>query len=312
MEQVPFAVSADRLFPRMKLDSRSSFHRKLIVNAGVVTCTADALQRGNSSVARSRPVNTKTGRMLARPYPIVVMGRTRIRQLTAHACQPRIRQAACHSVSASLREKAGRRDDTARTLGTLLDGEGRERPSEREWRALVESIAAGDQLALRAFYDRTHRIVFTLTIRIVGDRESAEELTADVYHEVWRRAAKYDAAAGSVMAWTMNLARSRAIDRLRFDHRKKRFNPHPDAPAEASGDPCREALELRQRGQVLRAALRVLSSEEREVIETAFFSEMTYAEVADSLEQPLGTVKTRIRSGLAKLRIALASAGDGV
>ena len=196
-------------------------------------------------------------------------------------------------------------------MGTLLDGEGTERPSEREWQALVESIAAGNQPALRALYDRTHRIVFTLIMRIVGNRESAEELTADVYHEVWRRAAKYDAAAGSVMGWTMNLARSRAIDRLRFDHRKKRFSPHPDAPAEASGDPCSEALELNQRGQVLREALRVLTPEEREVIETAFFSEMTYAEVADSLEQSPGTVKTRIRSGLTKLRIALASAGEG-
>jgi RNA polymerase sigma-70 factor, ECF subfamily len=213
-------------------------------------------------------------------------------------------------VSGTLKLKAGLRDDTTRTLGTLLDSKVAERPPEREWRALVASVAAGDQPALRALYDRTHRIVFTLIMRIVGNRESAEELMADVYHEVWLRAAKYDAAAGSVIGWIMNLARSRAIDRVRFDHRKKRFSPHPGAPTEASGDPCSETVELKQRGKAVREALRVLTPEEREVIETAFFSEMTYAEVANSLGQPPGTVKTRIRSGLTKLRIALASAGE--
>ena len=211
---------------------------------------------------------------------------------------------------ATLKPRAGRRDSATRTLGTLLGREGAERPSEGEWRSLVESIAAGDQPALRALYDRTHRIVFTLTMRIIDNRESAEELTADVYHEVWRRAAKYDPAAGSVLGWIMNLARSRAIDRVRFDHRKKRFGSHADAPTEASGDPCSETLELKQREQAAREALRVLTPEEREVIETAFFSEMSYAEVANSLGQPPGTVKTRIRSGLTKLRIALASEGE--
>lgn len=190
-------------------------------------------------------------------------------------------------MSATLKAKAGRRDGTTRTLGTLLDNEGAERPSERAWRALVESVAAGDQPALRALYDRTHRIVFTLIMRIVDNRESAEELTADVYHEVWRRAAKYETASGSVVGWIMNLARSRAIDRVRFDHRKKRFGPHPDALTEASGDPCSETLELKQRRQAVREALRVLTPDEREAIETVFFSEMTYAEVANSLDQPL-------------------------
>lgn len=249
--------------------------------------------------------------MVGSLYPVAAPGRTCTRQRIATACQPGTRRAACQTVSASLKEKAGRRDGTTQTLGALLDRNHSERPSETEWRALVQSVAAGDQLALRALYDRTHRMVFTLVMRIVGNRESAEELTADVYHEIWRRASKYDAAAGSVMGWTMNLARSRAIDRVRFDHRKKRFSPYPDTPIEASGEPCSEALELKQRGQAVREALRVLTPEEREVIETAFFSEMTYAEVADLLEQPPGTVKTRIRSALSKLRLALASTGEG-
>ena len=198
-----------------------------------------------------------------------------------------------------------------RTLGTLLCSDRAGRPPETEWLALVESVAACDQSALRALYDRTHRVVFTLIVRIVANRESAEELTVDVYHEVWRRASNYDAAGGSVVGSIMNLARSRAIDRLRFDHRKKRFSPDPSAPTEALVDPGRDAVELEQRGQAVREALRVLTPAERQAIEAAFFSELTYAEVAQWLGQPHGTVKTRIRAGLAKLRVALASAGEG-
>lgn len=105
----------------------------------------------------------------------------------------------------------------------------------------------------------------------------------------------------------MNQARSRAIDRVRFDHRKKRVNPHGDEPLPAApaSDP-HEACDLAEQSRRLRDALTVLTPEERRVIETAFFSELTYDEVAARLHQPLGTVKTRIRSGLTKLRRALA------
>jgi RNA polymerase sigma-70 factor (ECF subfamily) len=177
--------------------------------------------------------------------------------------------------------------------------------SEKDWVGLVQSIAAGDQHALHALYERTHRIVFTLIVRITGNRETAEEVTVDVFHDVWRRASTYDAAGGSVLGWIMNQARSRAIDRVRFDQRKKRVNPHTDDPIVAPRGP-QEAYNLEERGRLLRSALTVLTPEERQVIETAFFSELTYDEVALRLNQPLGTVKTRIRSGLMKLRQALA------
>ena len=178
---------------------------------------------------------------------------------------------------------------------------------EKEWVGLVQSIAAGDQGALHALYERTHRIVFTLAVRITNNRETAEEVTLDVFHDVWRRASTYDAANGTVVGWIMNQARSRAIDRLRLELRKKRVNPDPDDPlsATAANDP-HETLERQELGSVLRNALTALTPQERLVIETAFFSELTYAEVAARLNQPLGTVKTRIRSGLGKLREALA------
>jgi RNA polymerase sigma-70 factor (ECF subfamily) len=196
------------------------------------------------------------------------------------------------------------------TLGDLLYAEkAKTVVSEKDWGELVRSIAAREQQALRALYDRTHRIVFTLIVRITNDRETAEELTLDVFHDVWRRAATYDPAGATVLGWIMNQARSRAIDRLRFEQRKKRVDPHPNHPLPtAPADEPHEALEARDRAHLLRQALTVLTPQERQVLETAFFSDLTYAEVSAQLNQPLGTVKTRARSGLAKLRHTLRKA----
>jgi RNA polymerase sigma-70 factor (ECF subfamily) len=192
------------------------------------------------------------------------------------------------------------------TLGDVLyAGPSKNLPSEKEWVALVQRVSAGDQLALHGLYERTHRVVFTLTMRLTGNRETAEELTLDVFHDVWRRASRYDPANGTVLGWIMNQARSRAIDRLRFEQRKKRL--HPGQPAEtADAVDGHDVLAFKQQCQALRAALSVLTAAERQAIEAAFFSEMTYAEVAARFKEPLGTVKTRIRSGLLKLRQALA------
>jgi RNA polymerase sigma-70 factor, ECF subfamily len=181
--------------------------------------------------------------------------------------------------------------------------------SENDWAALVQGVLAGDQLALHALYERSHRIVFTLIVRIVNNRQTAEEVTLDVFHDLWRRAATYDPAGGSVVGWIMNQARSRAIDRLRFEQRKKRVPSGADTPVSttADSDP-RAAFDLREQGRLLRDALSVLSPAERQTIEKAFFSEMTYDQVATALNEPLGTVKTRVRSGLSKLRRALGEA----
>jgi len=198
--------------------------------------------------------------------------------------------------------------DGSMTLGDLLYADKTHTPvPESDWVALVQSIAAGDLRALHALYQRTHRLVFTLIMRITANRETAEELTVDVFHDVWRRASTYDPDNGSVVGWVANQARSRAIDRLRFEQRKKRVNTHPHDPIEPSApvDPC-ASVELQQRARRLQDALRGLTPHERQAIESAFFAELTYAEVAQRLNEPLGTIKTRIRSGLQKLRDALA------
>jgi RNA polymerase sigma-70 factor (ECF subfamily) len=197
------------------------------------------------------------------------------------------------------------RKSSPATLGDVLYAKSKQPVPEHEWLALVQSIAAGDQLALHALYERTHRIVFTLVMRITANRETAEELTVDVFHDVWRRASSYDAANGTVLGWIMNQARSRAIDRLRFESRKKRSQGSDvEPPAEPAADP-RDVIELRELGQALRAALTALTPDEREAIETTFFAGLTHAEASARLDQPLGTVKTRIRSALHKLRHAL-------
>lgn len=203
----------------------------------------------------------------------------------------------------------GPRDCPVGTLGHLLyANNGRSPAAEQEWVGLLRSIAAGDQLALDALYKRTHRLVFTLAMRITDDRATAEELTLDVFHDVWRRACKYDAAGGTVLGWIMNQARCRAIDRLRFERRKKRVSGHLDNQLPASVAPgADEALDRWESGRALRNALTVLTPDERCAIESAFFSELSYAEIAARLNQPLGTIKTRIRSGLGKLRESLSA-----
>jgi RNA polymerase sigma-70 factor (ECF subfamily) len=194
-----------------------------------------------------------------------------------------------------------------RTLGDLLYAKVTARVPEGDWTALVQSIAAGDALALHALYERAHRLVFTLIMRITANRETAEELTIDVFHDVWRRASRYEAANGTVLAWIMNQARSRAIDRLRFENRKKRSNGGDvPLPNEEAADP-HDVIDLRAQGASLRAALAVLTPDEREAIESTFFGGLTHAEAAAQLNEPLGTIKTRIRSGLHKLRHALAA-----
>jgi RNA polymerase sigma-70 factor, ECF subfamily len=147
-----------------------------------------------------------------------------------------------------------------------------------------------------------------LVQRMTHSRETAEELTLDVFHELWLRAPQYRADAGTVLAWVMNQARSRAVDRLRFEHRQKRVNPYPEQPSLGdSANGVNESSDAGERRALLESALGTLTKGERAAIEIAFFGELTHAQVATRLDEPLGTVKTRIRSGLAKLRQALAS-----
>lgn len=195
-------------------------------------------------------------------------------------------------------------ESTVKTLGDLLYADpAKTRVPEAAWVAVVQAIAGEDARALRILYERMHRLVFTIALRITGSRETAEEVTLDVFHDIWRRAKHYDPAAGTVAGWIMNQARSRALDRLRYEKRQKRVNPFagdsPEKPCESGTD---NLLEQRDIARKLQDAIRLLTADERSAIEISYFSEMSHADIAARLDQPLGTIKTRIRSGLQKLR----------
>lgn len=172
------------------------------------------------------------------------------------------------------------------------------------WRGYVARMADGDQSSLAALYDESSRLVYSMVLRIVRKAEDAEEVTLDVFTQAWRSAASYDASRGSVAAWLVTLARSRAIDRLRARASREEYErPLPDLFDLPTAQPTPEReTEAAQRRQRVVAALSTLSPEERELVQLAFFAGLTHSELAAHLRKPLGTVKTRIRAGMMKLR----------
>ncbi len=170
--------------------------------------------------------------------------------------------------------------------------------------ALLEKLSQGSQEAFALLYDRYGRIVFGVALHFVGDRETAEEITQDVFTSVWKKVHTYQADQSKVATWISRITRNRAIDELRrrgsrAEQRSVRWeNGIGPAGAEDPADQAETALE-RQR---VRAALASLPTEQREALAMAYFQGCTHSEIAEALGQPLGTVKTRIRMGMLKLR----------
>jgi len=176
-----------------------------------------------------------------------------------------------------------------------------------DWAALISRVADGDQSALTDLYDSTSRLVFGLILRVVGDRATAEEVVLDVYTQVWRQASTYDSKRGAPLAWIMTIARTRAIDRLRSSRHDTQNKEPLDSIGEtrSAGASPEENTVLSERRNLVRSALNLLSAEQREVIELAYYSGLSHSEIALKLNQPLGTVKTRTRLGMMKLRDTL-------
>ena len=170
---------------------------------------------------------------------------------------------------------------------------------------LIRRMAAGDREAFGPFYDRYAPLVYPLVVRIVRDRPDAADVLQDVFWEAWRGATAYDPARGTPEAWMITRARTRAIDRVRaLRRRRETFVPAVDealAPSEAGVD----AAALAGDRGLIRTALEQLSAAQREAIELAYYAGLTQTEIARRLEQPLGTIKTRIRLGLERLRDAV-------
>jgi RNA polymerase sigma-70 factor, ECF subfamily len=176
-------------------------------------------------------------------------------------------------------------------------------PGEEDWNGLVEKAAGGDQSAMAQLYDASSARVFGLAVRILRDRNAAEDAVVEVYAQAWRDASRFDAQRGNARTWLLTMARSRAIDILRSQRREPSGEPLEAANEVHSAGPGPEDQSSEfQRRNYVRAALENLHPEQREAIELAYFSDFSHSQIASKLGQPLGTIKTRIRSGMMVLR----------
>jgi RNA polymerase sigma-70 factor (ECF subfamily) len=179
---------------------------------------------------------------------------------------------------------------------------------EGNWALLLQQIANGDQSAVAELYDATVNLVFGLALRVLGDRAVAEDVVIEVYSQVWRQAHAYDPQRGTPLSWLLTLTRSRAIDMLRSRQRVHTTEPLDAASQALDGTPGpEENSSVAERRRVVSQALANLHEDQRQVIELAYFADLSHAEIAAKLGQPLGTVKTRIRTGLLRLRELLGS-----
>jgi RNA polymerase sigma-70 factor (ECF subfamily) len=171
--------------------------------------------------------------------------------------------------------------------------------------ALVEQMAQGRQDALARLYDETSSMLNGLLLRILERPEDAEEVLLDVYMKAWKYAARYTDKRGSVQAWLMIMARNAAIDRIRQKRAQPKtlaFEPESTPEPESTEASPEEQTAEREKRRRVQLVLNELPPEQREVVELAFFGGLTHAELAERLREPLGTIKSRIRMGLLRLR----------
>lgn len=174
----------------------------------------------------------------------------------------------------------------------------------------LERMARGEHDALAELYDRHGRLIYSLALRILRDQGDAEDIVQEVFSQAWRQAARFDVARGNVVAWLVTMTRTRAIDVLR----RRKARPelvHTEMPVEvadaSAGQDVR--VEWQHRAREIRRALGTLPHLQRMAIELAYFDGLSHSEIAEQLEVPLGTIKTRVRQGLLKIRDCLAGAG---
>jgi RNA polymerase sigma-70 factor, ECF subfamily len=212
--------------------------------------------------------------------------------------------------------------------GQLIDSEETELDDAR----LVARIAAGEEAAFVIAYDRHAGFVFGSVVRFLGDRETAAEVVQDAFVTLWRRAQQFDAGSGSLLTWLLAIARHRAIDRLRADGRRPTRDAMPlealtseggssgtpsrtDVPRELIAGAATDPMTVTTRRwaqSVVRTGIAELPDNERQVILLGYAEDLSQAEIAERLEWPLGTVKSRTRRAMAQLRARLGPVVDAV
>jgi RNA polymerase sigma-70 factor (ECF subfamily) len=180
---------------------------------------------------------------------------------------------------------------------------------------LLRRIARDDREAFAQLYDRFSRPLYATALRVLNNPAEAEDIVQDVFLALWEKAASFESTRGSAFAWAVTLTRNRAIDRIRMRNRRAELLSQTTAedagtqPSDAGPDSATRLLFKEQTGAV-RAAVAALPPEQQRAVELAFFSGLTQQEIAARLQEPLGTVKARIRRGLLKLREILGGRHD--
>lgn len=174
--------------------------------------------------------------------------------------------------------------------------------NRREIDSLLVAVSRGDKAAFAGLYDATAGVVYGLALRVVRDPARAEEVAQETFVQVWRQAPRFDAERGSAMAWITTIAHRRAVDLVRSeqasrDRIRRAAVARPDAPFDSVASEVEEASDA----ALVRTALANLTDVQREALSLAYFDGYTYREVAEIVQAPLGTVKTRIRDGLRQL-----------
>ncbi len=175
---------------------------------------------------------------------------------------------------------------------------------------LLAEVRAGDVSSLESLYDRYAGYVHALALRIVDSSEEAEEITQDVFWQVWKKKLLYDPERGRFSTWLFAVTRNRALDRIRSVRRRPEVEALPVETAAPAGDSPEDSAYFAERRQHVRRALERLPPAQQQAVKLCFFQGMTHREVAACLDEPLGTVKSRIKMGMGKLKQSLASSGE--
>jgi RNA polymerase sigma-70 factor, ECF subfamily len=171
---------------------------------------------------------------------------------------------------------------------------------------ILKRISQGDRKSFEEIYDRFSRILFAAAFRVLNDRVAAEDVLQDVFLQIWEKAPMYNPDLGKPLTWAVTLTRNKAIDYARSIRRRSRLQESAQRESEIfeqyDNRSSFDAVASVEASKLVREAIQKLSVNQREVIELAFFSSMTQAEIAERLNEPLGTIKARIRRGMMKLR----------
>ena len=172
--------------------------------------------------------------------------------------------------------------------------------------ALLQQIGQGDRQSFETLYDRFSRVLFSTAYRVLNNQQAAEDVLQDVFVQIWEKAPLFDPTRGKPMTWAITLTRNKAIDRLRSTVRRGRLQDEIQRESQTSEQfddrSSFDALASEDTGKIVREAIQKLSKDQRQAIELAYFSSLTQTEIAGRLNEPLGTIKARIRRGMMRLR----------